>query len=136
MTDLTTTTDTAVDSIATAPLQLLLVCPRGEHLETVRQLTNRWPHATHVHWTADPADALRHALTSSLALAIVDARIDRASGRALIRQLGHSHARIDVMSFDDRAAHAQSSWHWSELSRAVTWWLQRHLRPSASVRWQ
>jgi hypothetical protein len=125
------------DPSAAAPLQVVLVCPRGEHLETVRHLARQWPRAARIHWTADPADALRHAQASAPALAIVDARIDRASGCALIDQLGNSHASIDILAFDDRGtprACSHSTWHWPELSRAVTWWMQRHLQPASAVR--
>jgi hypothetical protein len=120
-----------------APLQVLLVCPRGEHLNMVRSLASQWPLATHIHWTADPAAAMRHAGRTRPVLAIVDARLDRASGRALIEQLGRD-ADIDVMAFDDRGApHLQSggsTWHWHELPRAINWWLERHLHPAPLTR--
>ncbi len=128
-------TDPTTDSPDAPPLQVLLVCPRGEHLETVRYLTSLWPRAAQIHWTAYPADALLRARRARLALAIVDARIDRASGCTLIQQL-RSHADIDVMTFDDRGSHTQSSWHWPELPRAITWWLQRHLQPAAAIHYQ
>jgi hypothetical protein len=114
------------------PLQLLVVCPRGEYLDTVRGLTLHWARDTEVHWTADPAAALQHARHSQPALAILDARIDRASGCALSRELALSRADLVVMSFDDRDAFSvsgtRSTWHWSELPRAITWWVQRNLR--------
>ncbi|WP_439590163.1 hypothetical protein [Hydrogenophaga sp.] len=42
-----------------APLQVLLVCPRGEYLDSVRDLARHLARATEVHWTANPSDALR-----------------------------------------------------------------------------
>lgn len=122
------------------PLQVLVVCPRGEYLDTVRGLTRHWARDTEVHWTADPAAALQRAQQSPPALAILDARIDRASGCVLSRELALARTDLDVMSFDDRGASSvrcqHSTWHWSELPRAISWWLQRHLQPAAPVRYQ
>lgn len=129
-------TDQMPVSTLTAPLQVLLVCSRGEHLEAVRHLANQWPHASRIQWTPDPADAVHLARQARPALAIVDARIHRASGCSLIDQLGSSHADIAVMTFDDRGAPAlpsHSTWHWPELSRAVTWWLNRHLQSVTTI---
>lgn len=121
-------------------LQVLVVCPRGEYLDTVRGLTRHWACNTELHWTADPAAALQRAQQSTPSLAILDARIDRASGRALSRELALANADLDVMSFDDRGVSSvrsqHSTWHWSELPRAISWWMQRHLQPAPPIRYQ
>lgn len=120
------------------PVQVLVVCPRGEYLDTVRGLTRHWACNTEVHWTANPAVALERAQRSLPALAILDARIDRASGCALSRELALARADLDVMSFDDRDVSSvrsrHSTWHWSELPRAIGWWVQRHLQAGAPLR--
>lgn len=119
--------------IDTQPLQVLVVCPRGEYLDAVRGLIGDWVHSTQIFWTADPVAALQRAQQSPPALAIVDARIDRASGCRLSRELALVPNDVDVLSFDHPGAscvHCQhSTWHWSELPRAITWWVQRHLVP-------
>lgn len=113
------------------PLQVLVVCPRGEYLDTVRGLVGDWVHSTQIYWTVDPVAALRRAQQSPPALAILDARIDRASGCMLSRELALAHTDFDVLSFDDPGANCvqcqPSTWHWSELPRAIGWWVQRHL---------
>ena len=124
----------------TPPLQVLVVCPRGEYLDTVRGLTRHWALDAELHWTADPAVAVQRAQQSTPSLAIVDARIDRASGCSLSRELTLARADLDVMSFDDRGVFnvcsRQSTWHWSELPRAISWWMQRHLRGAPPIRYQ
>ena len=123
-----------------SPLQLLVVCPRGERLETVRGLARRWARPTQIYWTADPSDALRRARQEPLVLAIVDARLDRASGHSLSRSLAQHRADIDVLRFDEPAtlaAHSEpSTWLWAELPRAIQWWVQRHQQPSTPVVYQ
>jgi hypothetical protein len=120
--------------IDTQPLQVLVVCPRGEYLDAVRGLVGDWVHSTQIFWTIDPVAALQRAQLSPPALAIVDARIDRASGCLLSRELALVPTDVDVLSFDDPGAtclHCQpSTWHWSELPRAISWWVQRHLDPT------
>jgi hypothetical protein len=122
------------------PLQVLVVCPRGEYLDTVRGLARHWACDAELHWTADPAAALQHAQQSLPSLAILDARIDRASGCALSRELALTRADLDVMSFDDRDVSSvrsrHSTWHWSELPRAISWWMQRHLQAAPPIRYQ
>ncbi|WP_439590162.1 hypothetical protein [Hydrogenophaga sp.] len=65
-------------------------------------------------------------------LAIVDARLDRASGRTLSRELQNNADDLEVMRFDERRASAAPGdpgvWHWSELPRAMAWWARRKLR--------
>ncbi len=123
--------------IDTPPLQVLVVCPRGEYLDTVRGLVSDWVRSTQIFWTVDPVAALRRAQQSPPALAIVDARIDRASGCMLSRELALVPVDMDVLSFDDPSAscvHCQpSTWHWSELPRAITWWWRRHLPAAAPL---
>jgi len=118
-------------TLDTHPLQVLVVCPRGEYLDTVRDLASHWMCSTQIHWTADPVAALQRAQQSPPTLAIVDARIDRASGCMLSRELTLGRSDLDVLSFDDpgiNSAHCHpSTWHWSELPRAIAWWVQRHL---------
>lgn len=120
-------------SPTTEPLQLLVVCPRGERLETVRELARQWSLPSQIHWTADPAEAVQRALAQPLALVIVDARLDRASGCALLRNLAQAGRRLEVMTFDEPGTPARlrpaSTWHWSELPRAIGWWVQRKLSP-------
>lgn len=117
----------------TQPLQVLVVCARGEYLDTVRDLSRSWTCRTQIQWTADPVAALQRAQQSPLALAIVDARIDRASGCRLSRELTLARSGPAVLSFDDPGANGTrrqpSTWHWAELPRAITWWVQRHLMP-------
>jgi hypothetical protein len=116
---------------AASPLQVLVVCPRGEYLDAVRGLAIRWKCNAQIHWTADPLDALRRAQLSPPALAILDARIDRASGCLLSRELALGSSALDVLSFDAPGVHGThchpSTWHWSELPRAVAWWVQRQV---------
>lgn len=123
----------ATESTATqeVPLHVLVVCPRGQTLQDVRALIGQWPVPAHVRWTSDPVEALRLALAQRPALVLVDARLDRAGGRALIAQLLRSNNQLDVFAFDEphlpglRAR--PSLWHWSELPRVLRWWVQRHL---------
>lgn len=121
------------------PLQVLLVCPRGEYLDSVRDLARQMARSTEVLWTADPADALRQVRQARPVLAIVDARLDRASGSALTRGLQHDQD-LDVMRFDERRASAGPGdpgvWHWSELPRAIAWWARRLQRPAEPSRYQ
>lgn len=121
--------------LETAPLQVLVVCPRGEYLDTVRGLVGHWVRSTQIYWTMDPVAALQRARHSPPALTILDARIDRASGCMLSRELALAHTDFDVLSFDDpgrNGARSQpSTWHWCELPRAIGWWVQRHLVPAA-----
>lgn len=124
--------------IDTQPLQVLVVCPRGEHLDAVRDLTRHWLQSAQIHWTVDPIEALQRAHQWPPVLAILDARIDRASGCALSRELVSARADLDVLSFDEpgmgTALNHPSTWHWSELQRAVGWWLQRHLPSTQQLR--
>ena len=112
-------------------LVVLAVCPRGQILEDVRAQVAAWPVAACVRWTADPIDALRIALLHPPTLVVVDARLDRAGGRALVSQLARWRADLEVFAFDDPPAEglrAQPSlWHWSELPRVLRWWVRRHL---------
>ena len=111
-------------------LQVLLVCPRGEHLQRVRSLASRWPQAACVHWIPDPEDALRQARVSAPQLAIVDARLERACASSLSTRLLSLSPRLIVMSFDEpsgvRSEGPGSHWHWSELTKATDWWARRH----------
>lgn len=111
------------------PLQVLLVCPRGEYLDSVRDLARHLAHATEIHWTTDAVDALRQSKLARPVLAIVDARMDRASGSALTRELQHNDGDLEVMRFDERRASVAPGdprvWHWSELPRAIAWWARR-----------
>ena len=116
-------------------LQVLALCPRGQALQDVRDQVARWPVAGQVRWTSDPVEALRLALSQPLALAIVDARLDRAGGRALVGQLARWRSDLEVFVFDDppgEGLRGQGSlWHWSELPRVLRWWARRHLPPQA-----
>ncbi|QHE75084.1 hypothetical protein [Hydrogenophaga sp. PBL-H3] len=116
-------------------LQVLLVCPRGEHLQRVRSLTSGWPQAAHVHWTSDPEDAMRWALACPPHLVIVDARLDRACDLALSERLRRGRPDLVVMNFDEPCRQESqarcSHWHWSELPRATGWWVQRHFDAQA-----
>jgi hypothetical protein len=116
-------------------LQVLVLCPRGQALQDVREQVARWPVPGQVRWTSDPVEALRLALAQPPALAIVDARLDRAGGRALVGQLARWRADLEVFIFDDPPAEGLrgqgSLWHWSELPRVLRWWARRHLPPQA-----
>lgn len=115
-----------------APLQVLLVCPRGEYLDSVRDLARHLERSTEIRWTTNSADALQQLKQARPALAIVDARLDRASGSALTRELQHNADAVEVMRFDERRASAAPGdpgvWHWSELPRAMAWWARRQLQ--------
>lgn len=122
------------------PLQVLMVCPRGEYLDSVRDLARHMTRATEVLWASDPAEALRQVQQARPVLAIVDARLDRASGSALTRELQHGNQALDVMRFEERRASVAPGdpgvWHWSELPRAIAWWARRLQRPAAPSRYQ
>lgn len=117
------------ESTQPAPLQVLLVCPRGEYLDSVRDLARHLARETQIRWTTNPIDALEKLKQARPALAIVDARLDRASGSALTRELQHNSDDVEVMRFDERRASAAPGdpgvWHWSELPRAMAWWARR-----------
>lgn len=112
-------------------LDVLAVCPRGQTLQDLRSLIAQWPVPARVRWTSDPVDALRMAITQRPALVLVDARLDRAGGRALIGQLARWRNDLDVFAFDEPqpggSRSGPSLWHWSELPRVLRWWVQRHL---------
>jgi hypothetical protein len=112
------------------PMQVLLVCTRGEYLQRVRGLSSRWPHTAHIHWTPDPHEAMHRARSCAPHLAIVDARLDRACDRWLSESLRRERPDLLVMSFDEqgqRPAHGRGShWYWSELPRATAWFVKRH----------
>lgn len=120
------------------PVDVLVVCPRAHCVPTVREVLSRWPVQVRVRWTRDPIDALRLALVEPPSLAIVDARIDRAGGRALIGQLARWRAELEVFAFDEDGAGASaghpSTWHWRELPMVLRWWAQRHLPGEESSR--
>jgi hypothetical protein len=122
-----------------SPLQVLLVCSRGEHLQRVRSLASRWPQAAHIHWTPDPQEAMRRARSCPPHLVIVDARLDRACDSRLSEGLRRDRPDLVVMNFDEPgqpSPHARcSNWHWSELPKATGWWVQRHfgVRPSMQI---
>lgn len=112
-------------------LDVLVVCPRGQTLQDVRALIAQWPVPARVRWTCDPVDAMSLAIAQRPTLVLVDARLDRAGGRALIGQLARWRSDLDVFAFDEphhQDLRAQAShWHWSELPRVLRWWVQRHL---------
>lgn len=114
-------------------LHVLMVCSRGEHLQRVRALASQWPQSAQIHWTQDPEEAMRRARTCPPHLVIVDARLDRACDRGLSEGLRRDRPDLVVMNFDEPGQPSQqarsSSWHWSELSRATAWWVQRHFGP-------
>ncbi len=122
---------------SSAPLQVLLVCPRGEYLDSVRDLARHLARETQVLWTANPSEALQQIKQAPPALAIVDARLDRATGSALTRELQHGADAVEVMRFDERRASAAPGdpgvWHWSELPRALAWWARRRPRHQPSL---
>ncbi|WP_175442840.1 hypothetical protein [Hydrogenophaga sp. PML113] len=115
---------------------VLVLCPRGQALQDVREQVARWAVPGQVRWTSDPVEALRLALAQPPALAIVDARLDRAGGRALVGQLARWRSDLEVFIFDDPPAEGLrgqgSLWHWCELPRVLRWWASRHL-PSQAV---
>lgn len=112
-------------------LHVLLVCPRGEHLQRVRSLASQWPQKAHVHWTPDPEEAMRRAQACPPHLVIVDARLDRACDLTLGERLRRGRPDLVVMNFDEPSQLGRqalgSHWHWSELSRATSWWVLRHV---------
>ena len=114
-----------------APLRLLVVCGRSAQVQAVRGIVAAWPRAVDVQWTTDPLEAVRLTLAESPHLAIVDARMDRAGGKALIRQIARWNAGLEVFAFDERdtlgSLPQPSTWHWSELAMVLSWWARRHL---------
>jgi hypothetical protein len=113
------------------PVDVLVVSARGHCVSTVREVLSRWPVQVRVRWTSDPMDALRLALAEPPSLAIVDARLERSGGRALIGQLARWRAELEVFAFEeplvDGPSGAPSTWHWSELPTVLRWWAARHL---------
>lgn len=113
------------------PVDVLVVCARAQCVPTVHAVLSRWPVQVRVRWTSDPMDALRLALAEPPALAIVDARLERAGGRMLIGQLARWRPELAVFAFEDplvaSRSGAPSTWHWRELPRVLRWWAQRHL---------
>lgn len=134
--------DLEIDMAPTLPpglehgtLEVLVLCPRGQALQDVRDQVARWPLPGRVRWTSDPIEALRLALARPPALAIVDARLDRGTGRALVGQLARWRSELEVFVFDDPPAEGLrgqgSLWHWSELPRVLRWWARRHFPAQA-----
>jgi hypothetical protein len=113
------------------PVDVLVVSARGHSVSTVREVLSRWPVQVHVRWTSDPMDALRLALAEPPSLAIVDARLERSGGRALIGQLARWRPELEVFAFEDPQVDgpsgAPSVWHWRELPTVLRWWATRHL---------
>jgi hypothetical protein len=113
------------------PVDVLVVSARAHCVPTVREVLSRWPVRVNVRWTSDPVDALRLALVEPPSLAIVDARLDRAGGRALVAQLARWRSELEVFAFEDPEVDGRSGlpsvWHWRELPAVLRWWAQRHL---------
>ena len=116
----------------TGPLQLLIVCPRGEQLDTARRVARQRSGHHAVHWTDDPDRAVQLAQQHCPDLAIVDARIDRATAGDLVQRLNRCQGSMAVLSFDERSRaslnQAHSTWYWNELPRALSWWQERVVR--------
>lgn len=114
------------------PLQLLIVCPRGEQLDTARRLARQRSGHHALHWTDDPDRAVQLAVQHTPDLAIVDARIDRATAGDLVQRLNRCNTAMVVLSFDDRSTaslrQTHSTWYWNELPRALHWWQERAVR--------
>lgn len=121
-----------------APIGVLMVCARNEQVQALRHLVAAWPRPVQVHWTTDPLEALRLALHEAPRLALLDARLERAGGKALSRQLARWNAELEVFLFDDREAlgspSMHSTWLWTELPRVLSWWAGRHLAGPAAPR--
>jgi len=115
----------------TDPVDVLVVSARGQCVPAVHEVLSRWPVQVRVRWTSDPIDALRLALADPPSLAIIDARLDRAGGRALMGQLARWRAELEVFAFEESAADAPpsgpSTWPWRELPSVLRWWAKRHL---------
>jgi hypothetical protein len=113
------------------PVDVLVVSARAHCVPTVREVLSRWPVRVNVRWTSDPVDALRLALVEPPSLAIVEARLDRAGGRALVGQLARWRAELEVFAFEDLAIDGRSGlpsvWQWRELPAVLRWWARRHL---------
>lgn len=128
---------TANSSPRSDPVDVLVVSARGQFVPAVREVLSRWPVQVRVRWTSDPIDALRLALAEPPSLAIVDARLDRAGGRALVGQLARWRAELEVFAFEESGADAPpsspSTWHWRELPQVLRWWARRHLPGQESV---
>ena len=120
------------------PLRVLVVCGRNAQVQAVRRIVATWPRQVDVLWTTDPLEAVRLTLAASPDLAIVDARMDRAGGKALIRQIARWNAGLEVFAFDERdtlgSLPQPSTWHWSELAMVLSWWAKRHIGLSGEPR--
>lgn len=119
-----------------AVVDVLVVSSRAACVPTVREVLTRWPVQVNVRWAADPVDALRQVLAAPPTLAIVDARLDRSGGRALVAQLLRWRAELEVLAFDEALEEPPSGmsvWHWRELPAVLRWWAQRHLKAEATV---
>lgn len=112
-------------------VDVLVVCARGQNVSTVSEVLSRWPVQVRVRWSSDPIDALRLALAEPPSLAIVDARLENAGGRALIAQLARWRDELEVFAFEDALVDDPSgtpgAWHWRELPMVLRWWAARHL---------
>lgn len=128
-------TDTAPSPLMPSPaqevLEVWLVCCRGERLTGARQalmdILQPWGQRARVQWAPDARDVLRHLHDRPIALAVVDARMDRACQGHLLPALEQQH--IDTLcmeELDDLRAGTPHSWCWSELPRALQFWLRRH----------
>lgn len=117
--------------LSDVPLRVLVVCGRSAQVQSVRRIVATWPRQVDVLWTTDPLEAVRLTLGESPDLAIVDARMDRAGGQALIRQIARWNAELEIFAFDERdmlgSLPQPSTWHWSELPMVLAWWARRHL---------
>lgn len=118
------------------PLDVLVVCTRGQDVEEVRRLTAHWPVNARVMWAGNPVDALQRAMGQPPALVIVDARIDRAGGRALAHQFKRWREDMEVFVFEELADQPRlaSSWRWRELPAVLDWWARRHLPAAGRAR--
>lgn len=113
------------------PLRVLVVCGRSAQVQAVRRIVATWPRRVEVQWTTDPLEAVRLTLNASPHLALVDARLDRAAGQALVRQIARWKPEMEVLAFDERhmldSQPRPSTWHWSELAMVLSWWAKRHI---------
>lgn len=120
------------------PLRVLVVCGRNAQVQAVRRIVATWPRRVEMLWTTDPLEAMRLTLNESPHLALVDARLDRAGGQALIRQIARWSPELEVLAFDERhllgSLPQPSTWHWSELAMVLSWWAKRHIGLSGEPR--
>lgn len=111
-------------------VRVLLVCAHQLQTQKAKAWLAQWICPVDLLCASDPLEAMRLALGSSLHLALIDARVDGADGRALSRQLSRWNSELEVFAFDEPGSAGslptEGNWHWAELPMVLSWWQRRH----------